>query len=640
MSIVLLHILLIIGLAWAAFMLCSIPVVHGQRAPRADRGTSVLPNRSLQAFRLMGDLAHLARIELRDDVDAPGGNAIRVIGRNGAGQEWAIQLSQPTVAPVRRGDVLLARLWLRCIESMTGEGSAGFVFERSGEPYTKDAEMRLGASRQWVEHFVPFRASEDYGPGEAVVSIRLGYDRQTIEIAGLSVVNYADELREEDLPRTELTYAGRESDAAWRREAETRIERHRKQDLRIRVVDEAGEAIEGASVEFEQMRHAFGFGTAVDAHHLLANTTDGERYRDTVAKHFNLAVFENDMKWPALFEAYPAATDEALAWLIDRGFVVRGHTLVWPSWRWMPSKLPEYADDPERLRRITDAHIRQTVKHFHPRLSDWDVVNEPYSERDLIELLGGDVVMVDWFRAARAAGPGVRLFVNDFGIFDSGRGINEHEEHFFNTIRFLIEQGTPLDGIGIQSHFTTDLPSPAEIVRTLDRFATFGLPIVSTELSVDLNDRDLQADYLRDYMTAVFSHPAVDGIMLWGFWSERHWRPEAGLWARDWTIRPHGEAFLDLIHRQWRTRESQETNRRGEVAIRGFQGSYEVRVRLRDGRSRVVVLDLGREPMSAVVKMGRSSEPIEAMPLIEHEPQHSRSTARRTSAATRATVKR
>jgi GH35 family endo-1,4-beta-xylanase len=638
-SIVLLHILLIIGLAWAAFMLCSIPVVHGQRAPKADLGTSVLPDRPLHAFRLMGNLAHLARTELRDDVDAPGGKAVRVIGRNGAGQEWAIQLSQPTVVPVRRGDVLLARFWLRCIESMSGEGSAGFVFERNGEPHIKSVEMRLGASRQWVEHFVPFRAAEDYGPGEAVVNIRLGYDRQTIEIAGLSVVNFADEVRYEDLPRTTLTYAGRASDAAWRREAEARIEKHRKQDLRIRVVDETGEAIERAAVEFVQMRHAFGFGTAVDAHHLLTDTADGERYRETVAKHFNLAVFENDMKWPVLFEGFPARTDKALAWLIDHGFVVRGHTLVWPSWRWMPTKLLDHTDDPERLRRITDEHIRQTVKHFHPHLFDWDVVNEPYSERDLIELLGGDAVMVDWFRAARAAGPGVRLFVNDFGIFDSGRGINEHEEHFFNTIRFLIEQGAPLDGIGIQSHFTTDLPSPAEIVRTLDRFATFGLPIVSTELSVDLNDRDLQADYLRDYMTAVFSHPAVDGIMLWGFWSGRHWRPEAGLWARDWTIRPHGEAFVNLIHRQWRTRESQETNRRGEAAIRGFRGSYEVRVRLNDGRSRVVVLDLEQEPTSVVVNMGRSTEQTEEMAVIEHAPQRSRSALRTTGSLTRATIK-
>ncbi len=639
MSILLLQILLIITLSWAAFMLCSIPVVYGKPAPSADMGTSVLPNRSLDGFRLVGDLARLARVEIREDADAPSGRAVRVIGENGAGVEWAIQLSQPIVAPVRKGDVLLARLWVRCIESMTGEGSAGFVFEQNVEPYTKSAEMRLGASRQWVEHFVPFRAAEDYGPGDAVVNIRLGYDRQTIEIAGLSVINYTNAVRYEDLPRTKLTYAGREPDAAWRREAEARIDKHRKQDLRVRVVDDEGAPIDGATIELNQTRHAFGFGTAVDANHLMADTANGRVYRETVEKYFNLAVFENDMKWPALFDGYPAQTDAALGWLIERGFVVRGHTLIWPSWRWMPSRLRDYADDPEQLRRITDEHVRRTVKHFHPLLSDWDVVNEPYSERDLIELLGGDAVMVDWFRAARAASPGVRLFVNDFGIFDSGRGINEHEEHFFNTIRFLIEQGAPIGGIGIQSHFTSDLPAPAEIVRTLDRFATFRLPIVSTELSIDLEDRQLQADYLRDYMTAVFSHPAVDGIMLWGFWSGRHWRPQAGLWADDWSIRPHGEAFLELIQHRWRTHVTQQTDKRGEIVIRGFRGRYDMRVTLRDGRSRLVVLDLGREPMSAVVRIGKSPEPDDEVQMIKIDPL-SNPTLRKTGANARELIKR
>ena len=50
------------------------------------------------------------------------------------------------------------------------------------------------------------------------------------------------------------------------------------------------------------------------------------------------------------------------------------------------------------------------------------------------------------------------------------------------------------------------------------QFATLGLPVRITELDIDSNDEELQADYFRDFLTASFSHPNINGIMIWGFW--------------------------------------------------------------------------------------------------------------------------
>jgi tRNA A37 methylthiotransferase MiaB len=66
-------------------------------------------------------------------------------------------------------------------------------------------------------------------------------------------------------------------------------------------------------------------------------------------------------------------------------------------------------------------------------------------------------------------------------------------------------------------------------------------------------DRSLQADFMRDYLIALFSHPNVGGVMLWGFWEGRHWRPDAALFERDWTPRPVARAWMDLVHREWKT---------------------------------------------------------------------------------------
>ena len=43
--------------------------------------------------------------------------------------------------------------------------------------------------------------------------------------------------------------------------AAARIEQHRKGDLTVRMVDAAGEPIQGADVQVQMKRHAFGFGS-------------------------------------------------------------------------------------------------------------------------------------------------------------------------------------------------------------------------------------------------------------------------------------------------------------------------------------------------------------------------------------------
>jgi endo-1,4-beta-xylanase len=284
------------------------------------------------------------------------------------------------------------------------------------------------------------------------------------------------------------------------------------------------------------------------------------------------------MKWPAGYEAISPDVDKALDWLLERGFRVRGHNLIWPSWKWSPKQLRQYESNPDELRRRTDERVSSTVAHFKGKLVHWDVVNEPYSEHDLLDILGKDV-MVEWFKLAKAADPACQMYLNDFGIFD-GTNRNDHREHFYSTIKWLKESGAPIDGIGIQSHFGSVLVPPTQLLAVLDRFSEFGLPIESTELSLNLDDRALQADFMRDYMIALFSHPNVSGVMLWGFWEGRHWRPQASLWDKDWKPRPVADAWINLVHKQWKTKAELATDAQGVAKTRGFLGEYDVVVTL------------------------------------------------------------
>ena len=63
----------------------------------------------------------------------------------------------------------------------------------------------------------------------------------------------------------------------------------------------------------------------------------------------------------------------------------------------------------------------------------------------------------------------------------------------------------------------------------LDVVAEAGLPIWITELDVRDEDMNIRADRYEDILRLYFSHEAVEGILLWGFWDQAHWRPECAL---------------------------------------------------------------------------------------------------------------
>jgi endo-1,4-beta-xylanase len=107
----------------------------------------------------------------------------------------------------------------------------------------------------------------------------------------------------------------------------------------------------------------------------------------------------------------------------------------------------------------------------------------------------------------------------------------------------------------------------------------------------------LQADYTRDLLTLAFSHPSVTAIMIWGFWEGRHWKPDAALWRRDWSIKPNGKVWTDLIMREWHSAGESVTDADGWISFRGFHGIYQIDAGT--GASHQVSLDKSRP--SAVV---------------------------------------
>lgn len=439
--------------------------------------------------------------------------------------------------------------------------------------------------------------------GQALFAIEFGNtNRQAVEIGGVTLVNYGSRLRPDQLPFKKITYEGREPDAPWRRAARERIEKHRKGDLRIVVTDGRGRPVSGAQVKVTMTRHAYKFGSGAweGFYNPDVPSPDAPKFRESARHLFNHIIIGRGFLWD--FWNDPKVrplTFKSVDWLRANGFTIHGGGhLVWPGWRHLPRSLKAEYDrrvagdgaEPARewLRRRVRDHVREIVSTARGRVDAWNVVNETRGNRDLLDILGREE-MVEWFRIARQADPAARLFINENSVERPGPQADLYEQE----IRFLQGKGAPLDAVGLQGHVGANSSIP-QMEKALDQFARLGLPLEITEFDTVTPDEELQAAFTRDYLTLVFSHPATHAFVMWGFWDAQHWLNDAPIYYRDWSLKPCGKAYLDLVRGQWWTNATLRSDRRGRAAVRGFLGDYQITVSAPNGSVKTVPVRLAK----------------------------------------------
>jgi endo-1,4-beta-xylanase len=179
-----------------------------------------------------------------------------------------------------------------------------------------------------------------------------------------------------------------------------------------------------------------------------------------------------------------ATADELAAFASANGMAVRGHTLCWHS------QTPDwfFTGTAAEVRAKLETYIRDVVTHFRGKVACWDVVNEctsddagsAYRNSRWLQILGPDYIE-HALRAARAADPDVKLFINDYGTEDPAKFAR-----LMTIVAGLQAKGVPLDGVGHQLHVSTAWPMPANVDSALRGVASKGLVNHVTELDVSL----------------------------------------------------------------------------------------------------------------------------------------------------------
>ncbi len=417
-------------------------------------------------------------------------------------------------------------------------------------------------------------------------------------------------------------------DDDWEAAADKRIADHRMADLAVEVVDDEGEALEGAQVEVSMVEHAYDFGTMIHAEFLTNGTEWGEemytsedqaKYRETVEDLFNTVVLENLHKWNQ-WEDNTAIADEAVDWAVERGMDVRGHVCLWgnvDAWaipadvveamgvEWEAGGATDPDHDPEYVVQRSMDHIETIITHYGDDIAEWEITNEVIHQPAMIEAVEGEDVdpveaeiLGDWFEHAQTVADeeGVDIAVNDYNTLAGG--YEDTRDTYERQIEYLVEErGIDLDGVGFQCHFADDERlTPEEIMAGLDRYEGYGAGFRATEFDVfqgDWEDPEEQGDYLRTFLKAFFSHPGTDSFLVWGHWDGVHWAPDYDgsdpdgvLFDQEWNPKPAHDHYTDLVFGEWWTDEEGETAD-GSYETRAFKGDYEITV-CHDGHERTV----------------------------------------------------
>lgn len=301
----------------------------------------------------------------------------------------------------------------------------------------------------------------------------------------------------------------------------------------------------------------------------LSELRKDARYRDTFLREFDSLTPENELKMAALQPGrgrFDFSTADALVDFARRnGRAVHGHALVWglslPLWlidhgasarlglRMPPIVLPPLPGALGRgldqaatlltgwrrdeLRSIMTTHISTVVGRYAGVVAEWDVVNEPLSAD------GGDAPSV-WrrfigpeyvelaLRAARAADPKAKLFINEYGVEGPGPKL----DGLVRLVRGLQARDVPLDGIGLQTHsHILGFHDQATLERTMRRFAAMGLEVQVTEMdvgtslleAVGLDRLQRQAQVYGEAARACNAVRACTRFTTWGFTDRVSW---------------------------------------------------------------------------------------------------------------------
>lgn len=370
----------------------------------------------------------------------------------------------------------------------------------------------------------------------------------------------------------------------------------RKRDVVLKLSGLDCSSMLGTFVKVKQTQNSFPIGSCINRSQI-----DNEDFVKFFTKYFNWAVFGNELKWywtesqQGNFNYKDA--DDMLDLCLSHNIQTRGHCIFWE----VQATVQPWIQSLNKNDLMTAVQNRLTglLARYKGKFRHYDVNNEMLHGSFYQDKLGKDI-RAYMFKTAHQLDLSATLFVNDYHVED-GCDPRSSPEKYIEHILNLQEQGAPVGGIGIQGHI--DSPVGPIVCSALDNLGILGLPIWFTELDVSSINEYVRGEDLEVMLREAFAHPAVEGIMLWGFWELFMSRDSAHLVNAEGDINEAGKKFLNL-KQEWLSHAHGPVDEQGEFAFRGFHGTYTLEVAtLYKKIVKTFVVDKGESPLVVTIDL-------------------------------------
>lgn len=512
-------------------------------------------------------------------------------------------------------DVGVMTFWARTISATdeSGYGRLMPVYEQR-DKWEKAQDKQISIGYEWQKFYLPLYSGKNtLYAGNSTLNIAVGYRPQVIQIADPHIINYRKSIPVETLIPYDGSngYEGDEEDALWRKEAERRVERNRKNDMLVRVSDKDGNPLEGAEVKVDMIENELRLGIENMEFEQANDNNKGSRVNDIregYLKLFNSITCGDELK-------FPHTKDNGIAgrWMVntalDRGMSARGHALAWDDRPVKPiasyligeiDSLPMEDWEIATYEELYEYYLKYAIAEiwmFKDICFEWDVLNEPHNPVEWSSKYGY-TLFAEIANKVKALSPKSRTLVNEAGIngylkcsdmegemtrADSTMGI-------INNIRNNYRGA--IDGAGDESHLDV-YNSPQSIYKEISTLADkFNYDCVSiTEFDIWNSDEEYIAQYLYDVFLTAFSHPKLKAFTVWGAWDNLHFRRDSILFDANWNPKQEYYMWDYMVNEKFATHTSGITDKNGEYKVRAFRGKYEVTVKI-DGVEKVIEFTL------------------------------------------------
>jgi len=425
------------------------------------------------------------------------------------------------------------------------------------------------------------------------------------------------------------------------------IEKYRKGNATLRLVDENGRPMEGVDVAVSQITHDFFFGAALDG---FLDLRAYELLREAGINYGLLGFYWYNTECPLgqyiHLNQYPLTDVELLK---NMGFRMGTQALILlePGPMAWDTGLVNLSF--EQLRTKIYEHVYKLVSTYSDYIDYWTIVGDPHVEINSLGFTREQVVdlVKTGVGAVRSGDPTSQILV----IIGDPCGYNTAYYYDGNDDKYTVdpytffsrlgEYGIDHDGIAVYVEYGSlyefpsgfsisgaeQIPLPfrdlASVSRILDWYHTLSEPIhvqvhVPGNFKSNLGywhrrswDEELQAEWIEKFYTIAFSKPLMREITYWSARDSDYMKANRGLLDVHYIPRESFYALRRLITENWTTRLHTKTDANGQLEFRGFAGDYNITVSAKDftpnftvhvyeGASNAYTINLGRAKAEGV----------------------------------------